>query len=482
MAITKIIAVRDRLDKRINYVVNGKKTSLDASVTYVTNPAKTEQFFFVDAINCDSIQTACQEMEDTKRKWNKQGGVQAYHFIQSFKPGEVTPEQAHAIGMEFSKRLFGERFEVVVGTHLDKAHLHNHIIVNSVSFADGKKYHSNFQSYLRDVRAVSDELCRKYQLSVIEEPKGKGKHYAEWKAEKEEKPTVRSAVREDIDSIIQESYTFQTFLTALQRRGYKVRNNPNRKYISVQPPGVKAWIRLNSLGPQYSEEAIRERLILQRDNGPVQLPGVTVMKVRLRGSIHKAPKKKITGFFALYLRYVYLLRGPKRSRRGRIPVEVRRDVIRLEQYERQFQYLMKAQITTEPQLEERLNIIEAEIQRLRTEREPLYQKRREAGSEQEAEAYGAEIERYTASLRKLYTEQRLCRKIEATIPQVREQVSMVQRKKQQALRKEESRNEHKWRNRRPDGAGGDSDHRECGEVGWTGSEESRGAADSTDER
>ena len=219
MAITKIIAIRDRLDKRVNYAVNGEKTTLDAGITYAANPEKTEQHFFTSAINCESCETAFAEMQATKRRFGKLGGVVGYHFIQSFAPGEVTPEQAHAIGVAFAQRLFGERYEVVVGTHLDKAHLHNHVVVNSVSFVDGKKYHSSPGSYYFEVRSTSDTLCRENDLSTIT-PQGKGKHYAEWKAENTGKLTIRSIIRGDIDSIIGEAYTYVR--DGRQYRGYKV--------------------------------------------------------------------------------------------------------------------------------------------------------------------------------------------------------------------------------------------------------------------
>lgn len=119
MAITKIIAIRDRLDKRINYAVNGEKTTLDAGITYAANPEKTEKYFFTSALNCESCETAYAEMQATKQRFGKLGGVVGYHFIQSFAPGEATPEQAHAIGVEFAQCLFGDRYEVVIGTHLD---------------------------------------------------------------------------------------------------------------------------------------------------------------------------------------------------------------------------------------------------------------------------------------------------------------------------------------------------------------------------
>lgn len=130
----------------------------------------------------------------------------------------MTPEQAHAIGVEFAKRMFGERYEVVIGTHLDQAHTHNHIVINAVSFQDGKRYHSSPESYYGEIRAASDALCREHQLSVIT-PQEHGKAYAEWKAEKAGKPTLRSMIRADIDSVIENAYSFETFLLLLEKRG-----------------------------------------------------------------------------------------------------------------------------------------------------------------------------------------------------------------------------------------------------------------------
>ena len=167
MAYTKVFAIRARLDDRVKYAVNGEKTELDERIVYTADPEKTDTVRFVTTLNCRSAETAFAAMQKTKKKYKKTGGVLGYHFIQSFAPGEVTPEQAHEIGCEFARRLFGEDFEVVIGTHLDKAHPHNHIIVNSVSRTDGHKYHSSPESYYNDVRGTSDALCRENDLSVI---------------------------------------------------------------------------------------------------------------------------------------------------------------------------------------------------------------------------------------------------------------------------------------------------------------------------
>lgn len=443
MAITKIIAIRDRLDKRVNYVTNGEKTSLDAGITYAANPEKTEQFFFTSALNCGSVDSAFSEMMDTKRRFGKTGGVLGYHFIQSFAPGEVTPEQAHAIGVAFAERLFGERYEAVIGTHLDKRHLHNHLVVNSVSLLDGTKYHSSPGSYYFDVRGTSDELCREHDLSVIT-PQGKGRHYAEWKAEQIGNPTVRGIIRADIDAIIGQAYTYDSFLMLLQRNGFEVRRSPNRKYTTVKPPGAKRTIRLDSLGEGYTEADILARLSRQRHDG-ISPPVIThtVRHYRVKGRLATARKKKITGFQALYLRYVYLLRGEKRKQRpSRLPFSIRKEVTRLERYEEQFQYLLSSEIVTETELEQHICTLEWDIRLLEEQRKSLYQKRRDSKDEETQAQCSAEIDRQTAALREKRRELRLCRRIQSDIPMVSAQCKQAQEEQQQNLKKEEPKHEY----------------------------------------
>ena len=449
MAITKIIAIRDRLDKRVAYVANAEKTALNCGVRYVVNPEKTEQSFFTAVLNCSSPEHAFREMSATKKRWRKTGGVLGYHFIQSFAPGEVTPEQAHEIGMEFARRMFGERYEVVIGTHLDKAHLHNHIVINSVSFVDGQKYHSSPESYYNEVRGTSDELCRENGLSIIT-PEGKGKNYGEWKAEQDGRPTVRSIIREDIDRIIGEAYTYQTFLLLLQRNGYEIKSGPSRKYTAVRPPGAKRFIRLDSLGDGYTEEAIKQRLMGQRSGAPQKpkQPVYHTKRYRVKGKLTRYHKRKITGFLALYFRYVYLLRGARRAKPSyRAAFPVRKEVIRLERYQKQFQYLMVQNITTPAQLAEQISTLEAENAKLAEERKPLYGERRNAPDEEAKAQCTAEIDRHTASLREKRRELALCRRIQADIPQVRGQVQEAQTNQKNELRKEEQQHEYQRRNR-----------------------------------
>jgi len=220
---------KQSLSDVIAYAVNVEKTRKNKG----GNPDKTEMEIadesgqamtqYVTGVNCTPM-TARDEMMAVKKRYGKDGGIMAFHGYQSFAPGECTPQMAHEIGVRLAEELWGSRFQVLVATHLDKAHqLHNHFVVNSVSFADGKRYHRSNQDY-RDMRAVSDRLCREYRLSVIENPRpGKGKQYGEWRAEQEGKPTYRSIVKADIDEAVEKARTEKQFFHYLKEKGYFIK-------------------------------------------------------------------------------------------------------------------------------------------------------------------------------------------------------------------------------------------------------------------
>lgn len=198
-------------------------------------------------------------MELTKRLWEQptDKGVLAYHIIQSFSPGEATPDQVHEIGCEFARRFLADRFECTVSTHLDKGHLHNHIVVNSVSYADGKMFRNNFDTYYHGIRQVSDELCRENRLSVIETD-GKGKSYDEWLSGQTGKPTIRGMVRRDVEQAIAAADSFDGFITELQNMGYTVKYGPRVEHMAVRHKDAQRNIRIDRLDPRFSETALRE--------------------------------------------------------------------------------------------------------------------------------------------------------------------------------------------------------------------------------
>lgn len=235
--------------------------SIRKVLTYVMNPQKTEQQLFVSGVNC-TPESAADEMLATKELYGKAGGIVGFHGYQSFVPGEVTPEQAHEIGVKLATEVFGERFEVIVTTHLDQEHLHNHIVLNSVSFADGKRFYRSKKDYLL-IRDTSDRLCSEYQLSVIEDPKpGRSKHYAEWQAEKTGKDTWRSLIKRDVDEAIEKAMTDKQFFGNLERIGYSIKHG---KDISVRPAGKERYVRLaRNFGNDYTFDNICKRILANR--------------------------------------------------------------------------------------------------------------------------------------------------------------------------------------------------------------------------
>lgn len=413
MAYDKIIVIHSRLDRCLDYVQNDGKTDLGDAVDYICNPVKAG---FQAAINC-TLDKAFLQMQETKRRWDKHGGILGYHIIHSYAPGEVTPEQAHEAGVEFARRLLGDKYEAVVCTHTDRDHLHCHIVFNSVSFMDGKKYRSDFKSYFHDLRGISNEVSRKYGFSVIQ-PEGSGQHYAEWNAERSGKTTIRDLVRQDLDAAIAASFTFASLLDILRKRGYTVKYGSNVKYTAVKPPGGARFLRLDSLGEDYTKEAILQRLRRQR--------GVTVaippeQSESKRYTIRKQPRRyppvKRGSFRALYLYYLYLL-SPRKKRPQKVPFETRTEIRRAKQYRQQFFLLQKYHIDTKPELEMLSDALTNEMQIIVDQRKELYALRREQPSEQ----LDADIDSLTAQLRPLRRELRLCGKIVEYAPRMLRQV------------------------------------------------------------
>ena len=413
MAYDKIIVIRSRLARCLDYVQNDGKTDLGDAVDYICNPVKAG---FQTAINC-TLDNAFVQMQETKRRWDKCGGILGYHIVHSYAPGEVTPEQAHEAGVEFAQRLLGDKYEAVVCTHTDRDHLHCHIVFNSVSFMDGKKYRSDFKSYFHDLRDTSNAVSREHGFSVIDS-NGQGKHYSEWSAERNGKTTVRDLIRHDIDAALAESLTYDTFLETLRRYGYSAKRGPNVKHTAVRPPGGQRFVRLDSLGDGYTEADLMRRLRRQRGVTAAIPPEQSESK---RYTIRKQPRRyppvKRGSFRALYLYYLYLL-SPRKKRPQKVSFETRAEIRRAKQYRQQFMLLQKYHIDTNPELEMLSDALSNEMQIIVDRRKELYALRREQPSEQ----LDADIDSLTAQLRPLRRELRLCGKIAEYSPRMLRQV------------------------------------------------------------
>lgn len=433
MAYTSVIPVR-RLDRAVKYVMNKEKTtavSLQDALDYAANRDKTEQSCFESSYAC-TLETAFADMRQTKERWHKSGGVQGYHLVQSFAAGEVSPELAHQIAKELADRVLGGRYEYVIGTHLNTGHIHSHIVWNSVSCVDGKKYRSNYKSYVTEIRAVSDELCRKYKLSVIDTENSNhvAKPYAEWLAEKNGQPTWRTAIRHDVDEAIQQSLTWWQFLGALEHKGYEVRMR--RKYPVLRPPGKERFVRFKTLGKRYTPEAIQTRILYPRSYRPYVENPPTIKHGRLRSG--EKPCRKLAGLRALYYRYLYELGAlPRKPRRP--SYAVRQDAYKLDQRIRQMEFLSKHNIDTLAQLETHRKALQIEIGQLQTKRKQL----------PKTDDVQSQCESVNTALKQLRQEERLCRKIAEHSLEVQQHLTEARRDRAEQQKQEQER----ARDRRP---------------------------------
>lgn len=285
--------------------------------------------------------------------------------------------------------------------------------------------------YYKEVRAVSDKLCEEHGLSVIA-PKEHGKHYTEWKAEKDGKPTVRGQLRQDIDGLITQSLNFTTFLELLKKSGYTVKCG-NVKHTAVKPPYSQRFIRLDSLGESYTDAAIEARILTQKSWSYKSLPEQKT-HYRCKGSLHNAPK--IKGFTALYFHYVYLLRcvshGTGHRKVSRYMME---DTVKFERYLAQHRFLMQNNIETMSDLQAVKATLQEKIENAIYLRKPLYEERRLSTEEQKTEALSHQITAQTAQLKTLRHDHRLCVQIECDAERIQKRTQEAQAMSTQEQRK-----------------------------------------------
>ena len=273
MAVTKIKPVKSTLSKALDYI---------------ENPDKTDGKMLISSFGC-SYETADIEFGYTLSQALNKGNNLAFHLIQSFAPGEVDYEKAHEIGKQLADAVTKGQHEYVVTTHVDKGHIHNHIIFCAVNFVDHHKYNSNKRSYY-GIRNMSDKLCRENGLSVVVPGKGsKGKSYAEYQAEKTG-TSWKGKLKIAVDALIPQVSSFEELLQRLQAAGYEIKPG---KYVSCRAPGQERFTRLKTLGADYTEEAIRERIAGRRAKAakaPREQRGVSLL-IDIENSIKAAQSK-----------------------------------------------------------------------------------------------------------------------------------------------------------------------------------------------
>ncbi len=437
MAVTEIWKVKSRLDHVLKYTTDCEKTDgdhykeLHNVLDYTKEDYKTEQQLYVSGINC-MPETAYDEMVITKKRYNKEGGILAFHAFQSFAHGEVNPELCHEIGMKLAEEMWGDRFEVVVSTHMDKKHLHNHFVINSVSFKDGLRYYDKRETYA-ELRNISDNLCREYGLSVIEEKERKKYkiNYSNYQKKNLENNNYYSSTKKDIDRAIGMAFSYEDFKSLLKAMNYEVKTRYGVLTIRRQP--YKKNIRVPNYGDDYTEEKIIERIKVEKIT---RVPFLNEFSKNKYYRSYDYKREKPKGIYALYLHYCYLLNViPKSKPYKKLPATLREDSRKLDQISNETKLLVSENLITDEQFFLFKENKQKELNNLLEEREKLYYEFSNKTNKNEMNNRLDEIKPKIKELRRVI---KLCDGIEERIPR-------IERNTQEFIdceRKESERSEH----------------------------------------
>ncbi len=438
--------MKNRLKEVIDYAENPDKTidrkyvdkDLYDALQYISNDKKTDKKMYVSGINCNA-KRAYERMTATKKRFGKLGGNVAYHGYQSFQTGEVTPEDAHKIGLETAKRMWGGDYEIVVTTHLNTDNLHNHFVVNSVSFKTGRKFENHISDHYR-LREISDAVCLEYGKSVLKESTFYGGEKKEYWLKKQGNLTHREILRGDIDTALAQSTNFKAFELRLKDMGYEIRRDERFAHYSVKAPGWQRAIRLDRLGKEYTPQAIRERLLdNQKHVGyvPFQKPKYTPL---LSFEIEYRKMKRMDGLqiiFSLVIELCRLITGNNITKDTPRPLSpaMRQEVAKLNKTLKEYKFLCENHIDS---LQELVSFIEekrGQISVLEKERQSIYNRNRHKKSN----VLNAEARAVSAKIKPLREELSLAKAVTEKIPKLKEVLETERQAEAAVLRKNKER-------------------------------------------
>ena len=444
MAVTKIWPIKNSFAAPIIYVQNSEKTinpnadmpeeslqALEDIIEYAANEDKTEMKYYVSTINCNK-RCARDEFAMVKKRFGKEGGIVAFHAYQSFAPGEVNPSEAHSIGVELARRLWGDRFQIVVATHVNTKAVHNHLVINSISFKDGKRFHGCRET-TGMLREMSDRICQEHGLSVIKNPKGQRVNTYLYKMERAGMPTRYNVARKSIDEAIALSFTLEEFKAELKNRGYNYRFDPQRKYWTITPPGWKKPIRIHQLGENYTRESIERRIY---ENDP------SVRTERVRQHYHRSNQYNLrrridrimgrSGLEKLYLRYCYELGYlPKYQQNPtKLHILLKEDLLKCDQYSEQAKLLSKYHVNTDEDLSQLMGKLGDRMQSVSAERDEMRKVSRRNIPIAQIDAARDKVTELTAELRELRRELKVCSQVQERSDYVQESLEIIDRDRQ----------------------------------------------------
>lgn len=438
MAVSKIWAVKSRLDKVLDYAANPDKTGftedeLKDVIDYAKNFDKTDGEKFVTGINCNP-RIAYTQFQNTKKRFNKTDGILAYHGYMSYAKGEITPQKAHDIGVEYAKRVWGDKYEVIVTTHLNTDCYHNHFVVNSVSFVDGKRCREKTWFILRH---EIDKICKEHNLSVVEN--GIRNSAPQYLTAKEQAgmPTRYNLAKEALDVAIENSKSIKELEYNLKKLGYSCNFNVNHKYWTVTPKGYDRPIRTYRLGEKYSRENILNAVL--ENNRLVKYKPFVQGQGQYKLSTRGTRLRKVKGLRGLYFYYLYKLGYlPKNKPRNtsRVHYLLRKDLMKLDKLSNEARLLEQYGINTVGELFSYKSKAEKEIEILTENRKQLRNKlkRKNCSNLNEVKEDISEIGKRLKEIRK---EILLIDDIAERSNEIEEKLEQAEIDEQKKLRKEE---------------------------------------------
>ena len=453
MATTGIWKISERLDNVIKYTTDVEKTvngaysnnnyyNLHNVIEYAEADYKTEKQFYVSGLNC-SPETALEEMIITKKQFNKTNGILGFHAFQSFKEGEVTPEQAHAIGVKLAEEMWGDRFEVVVSTHLNTNHYHNHFVINSVSFVDGKRYYDKRETYA-ELRRISDSICEEYGLSVLKEKACRNSkiNYANYSKGTIERNNYYTIAKEDLDRAISQAYSYQDFEKLMKAMDYELIYRANK--LSIRRSPYKKNIRIERyFGSDYSIDKITERI---ETTHSTRIPFIEEYGRKYKKKkIYNKPtynKEKRKGIYGLYIHYCYLLKVfPKKYPYQKLPPSIRADVRKMERISEETKLLVRNNLKTNEQFFSFKEQKSKELTNLLDKRSKLWYKHKKSKSKVEKDQLKKEIDEINKQIEPIRKEVVLCKEIEERTPKLEQNVNEFNQEQENQNRKEVEKNE-----------------------------------------
>lgn len=447
IATTGIWKIDKRLDHVIDYITDPEKTinedyirdvynELHSTDEYLNVDIKNEKKYYVSGINCCE-ENAYEEMMLTKKSYNKTKGILGFHSFQSFKENEVTPELSHKIGVRLAEEMWGDRFEVVVSTHVNTNHIHNHFVINSVSFKDGNKYYDNRINYAR-LRRLSDELCEEYGLSILKEkPCKRSKiNYANYYLKYTSNDNYYTTAKDDVDRAIGQAYSYKDFENLMKAMDYKIIYRGNN-ILSIRRTPYNKNIRLErNFGKDYSINRIKERI---EETQHTRIPFMEEYGIK-KNNRNLLPKKrnKNHGIYGLYLYYCYLLKVfPKQYPRQRLSANIRADIKKMESISNQTKLLVSNKITTYEQFFSYFKKVDEKLNLLVDKRSKLCIKYNKTLNLTEKDELQNEIKSTYEEIKKIRKKVKICEEIDNSLSKIKKNIDDFEKENSKEVQKDE---------------------------------------------